>query len=108
MKIIILLSIPLLIFASSEKLSYEEHKSLHIYNKRLTLQVKIRAREHELHKVTENQARAITKIKVGEEVENINLTHKGRYLIFRIQTEHYSLKINALDGTIITKENIDA
>ena len=108
MKIIILLSMPLFIFASGQTLNYEEHGSLHTYNKRPTMKSKIRSRHHKLHKVNEKQARAIAKENTGEEVKNINLTHKGKYLMFRIQTEHYNLKINALDGTIITKEKIDA
>ena len=107
MKIIILLSIPLFIFASGQELNYEEHESLHTYNKRPTMKGKIRSQHHKLHKVNEDQARAITAKNTGEKVKHIHLKHKGKYLIFDIQTENYILIINALDGTIIKKEKID-
>jgi len=107
MKTIILFSIPLFIFASGKKLNYEEHNSLHTYNKRPTMKAKIRSQHHKLHKVNEDQVRVITKESTGEEVENMRLTHQGKYLIFRIQTKNYRVRINALDGTIIKKERID-
>lgn len=104
MKVSILLVLPLFIFASGEKLTYREHESLHSYNKRVQIQLKIRSQHHKLHKVNEEQVKDIVKQETGEEPTSIRVTHKGKYLIFNVVTNTYYLTINALDGSIIEKE----
>ena len=111
MKVIILLSIPFIIFASSEllyvgeTLSNREHVSLHnSYNHRPSVKMKNKRKIHKLHKVNEEQAKQIAKEETKEEIESIKLTHHKKYLIYKVSTEQYDLTINALDGTIIKKQ----
>jgi len=110
MKIVILLLIPFIIFASSEQLyvgetlSNSEHGSLHkSYNNRPTVKMKNKRKIHKLHKIDEEQAKQIAKEETKEEVESIKLTHHEKYLFYKVKTEQYNLIINALDGTIMEK-----
>jgi len=111
MKIVILLLVPFIIFASSEllyvgeTLNNREHMSLHgSYNHRPSIKMKNKRKIHKLHKVNEEQAMKIAKEETKEEVESIKLTHHKKYLIYKISTEQYDLTINALDGTVIKKQ----
>lgn len=110
MKTIILLSIPFVIFASSdipyegEKLSNTEHRSIHSSNQRPTVKMNKKRKAHQLHKVDEEQAKITAKEETKEEVQSIRLTHHGKYLIYIVKTKQYTLIINALDGTVIKKQ----
>lgn len=106
-----LLSIPLLIFASSETLykgetlSTSEHVFLHgSSNYRPSIRLKNKRKIHKLHKVDEAQAKAIARGETKEEVVSLRLTHVNKYLIYKLTTEGYFLIINALDGSVIKKE----
>ena len=111
MKIVILLLVPFIIFASSEllyvgeTLSNAEHLSLHnSYNHRPSVKMKNKRKIHKLHKVDEEQAKQIAKDETKEEVEFMKLTHHKTYLIYKVSTKRYDLTINALDGTVIKKQ----
>ena len=107
MKIVIILSIPFIMFASSdasytgETLNQQEHRSIHGYNQKPTVKIKNKRKAHELHKVNEEQAKSIAREETKEEVISLKLIHTNKYLIYKVTTEHYSLKINALDGTVM-------
>lgn len=107
MKIVIILSIPFIMFASSdasytgETLNQQEHRSIHGYNQKPTVKMKNKRKAHELHKVNEEQAKSIAREETKEEVISLKLIHTNKYLIYKVTTEHYSLKINALDGTVM-------
>ncbi|PHR54180.1 MAG: hypothetical protein COA44_14125 [Arcobacter sp.] len=111
MKIIILLSLPFILFASSETLYTGETLSTHdrmflhrSSNHRPSIRMKDKRKVHKIHKVDEKQAKIITKEETKEEVAFLRLKKHGEYLVYYISTEHYALIINALDGTIIKKE----
>jgi uncharacterized membrane protein YkoI len=103
MKTIILLFMPFMLFGSGAKLSYEEHKTLHSFNKRPTIKMKLRSNLHKLHAIDEESAKKIVKKDTGEDVKFLNITHKSRYLFYEVKTKHYYLEVNALDGTIMKK-----
>jgi uncharacterized membrane protein YkoI len=103
MKLLITLLLPIVAFASGEKLSPSEHNSIHGYNNRPLIKMAKKRNMHKLHKVDEKQAKKIVKDETKEEVISLKLTHQGRHLIYKAKTQQYSLTINALDGTIISK-----
>ena len=104
MKYLILLLAPLFLVASQERLTPIEHGSIHNYNKRPIVKMSKKNRMHKLHKVDEHAVATIVKAKTAEEVEDMKLLHSGSLLKYKIKTEHYLLEINALDGTIISKQ----
>jgi len=107
MKSIFLLFVPLMVFATGETLTFEEHMSIHNSNNRPSIKLKKKRQMHRLSKLNEQDAERITKKETSEESQFIRLTHSSRYLIFKVYTENYRLSINALDGTIIKKEKKD-
>jgi len=110
MKLAMLLSIPFIIFASSEtlftgeSLSNREHMSLHTYNHRPSVKLKNKRKIYRLAKVDKAQAATVAKKETSEDVTSLRLRHQGKYLIYKITTEGHSLIINALDGTVIKKQ----
>ena len=110
MKIVILLSIPFIIFASSETLytgetlTNGEHNSLHgPSNYRPSIKMQKKRKIHKLHEVNEEQAKVIAKEETKEEVTSLKLTHINKHLFYEVSTKNYNLKINALDGTVMEK-----
>ena len=89
MKIVIILSIPFIMFASSdasytgETLNRQEHRSIHNSNNRPTVKMKNKRKVHELHKVNEEQAREIAREETKEEVISLKLIHTNKYLIYK-------------------------
>jgi hypothetical protein len=107
MKSIFLLFVPLMVFATGETLTFEEHMSIHNSNHRPSIKLKKKRQMHRLSKLNEQDAQSITKKETKEESQSIRLTHRGKHLMFKVHTENYLLSINALDGTIIKREKKD-
>ncbi|MDD5372511.1 MAG: hypothetical protein PHO62_03670 [Sulfurimonas sp.] len=104
MKTFILLIIPFIIFASGETMSVSD--SLYFNNadnQPFRQNHNQEARMHKLHKIDEQKAKSIIKELTQEESQYLKLTTRGNYLIYKASTEHYTLIINALDGTLIEK-----
>ena len=55
-------------------------------------------------KIEQNQAKAIAQKACGGEVSFVKLKKHGRRLFYRIKIAKCSLKIDALDGSIMSKE----
>ena len=105
MKTFILLIMPFSIFASGETMSVYDSLYFSNANKQLfKLNNHQKTRMHKLHKIDEQEAKFIIKELTQEEDINLKLTTRGKYLIYKASTEHYTLIINALDGTLIEKE----
>lgn len=107
MKSIFLLSVPLIVFATGETLTFDEYMSIHNYNHRPSVKLKKKRQIHRLSKLNEQDAERITEKETKEKSQFIRLTHRGKYLMFKVHTQNYQLSINALDGTIIKKEKKD-
>jgi|GEM_PF-1515786 len=104
MKIFILLIIPFIIFASGETMSVSDYMYFsNTDGQPFRQKHNQEARMHKLHKIDEQKAKSIVKELTQEESEYIKLTTHGKYLIYKVSTEHYTLIINALDGTLIEK-----
>ena len=86
---------------SAETMSPLEHKSLHTYNKRLTLQQTSNNRAHKLHKIDEKEAYRIAKKICKSKHIKLILTHHSLYLYYIASTDNCRILINALDGSII-------
>jgi uncharacterized membrane protein YkoI len=104
MKYLTLLITPLFVFASSGTMSPSEHRSIHGYNKRPIVKMQAKRDMHKLHKVDEEEATKIVKEQTKEDVQKIILTHTGNILFYKVQTQSYSIKINAMDGSVIDKK----
>ena len=106
MKIIMIIVLSLTLYASSKELSPSEYKSIHNHSNRPVLKMGKRSNMHKLHNVTEEEAKIIAKNETKEDVTSLKLTNDKRFLIYKIETEHYVLIINALDGTVMEKKEI--
>lgn len=105
MKFLIILLFPIFIFASGEILSPSEHRSIHGYNHKPSARMAQKRNMHKLHKVDEEEASKIVKEHTKEDVQKIKLTHTGNIMFYKVQTQSYSIEINAMDGSIIYKNN---
>lgn len=106
MKTFILLIIPFIIFASGETMSVSDSLYFNNAQKQPFVQKHHQeARMHKLHKIDEQEAKSIIKELTQEESKHLKLTTSGNYLVYKASTEHYTLIINALDGTLIEKES---
>lgn len=63
-----------------------------------------KARLYAIDKIGEKKALSLTKELTTEDAMSLKLTHRGRYLIYKITTQTYRVILNALDGTVIGKE----
>jgi len=94
-------------FSSTETMSPLEHNSLHTYNKRPSLRHTNEKRAHRLHKVDEEQAKAIAHKICKTKKLTLTLKHHSLYLYYHVNAEGCTLFINALDGSIIEPDKIN-
>ncbi len=104
--LVVLFFIPLFAFASQEStpMTPLEHSSIHGYNKAPLVNIKNDQKMREVSNINEDQAREIVKKETNEDAMEIELTHVGIYLVYKVKTKGYTLQINAIDGVIIKKE----
>jgi uncharacterized membrane protein YkoI len=91
------------VFAQGQTLTPMEHNSIHGYNHRPMVKIQKKRNMHKLHKV-EEEAIKIAKEQTKEDVQEIKLTHIGNIMFYKVQTQSYSIKINAMDGSVIDKK----
>lgn len=100
---LLLLIIPVAIFASGERMSVMDALYFDKANKQpFTSKPHYKERMHRLSKV--KNAKEIVKTSTQEDVESIELKSWGNYLVYEAYTKTYKLLINALDGTLIQKD----
>ena len=107
MKILKILAIPFMVFASGQTIPIRDHMSLHYTDNRPFLKLKKKTKMKKIAKIDKDQAENLTKKITGEISTAISLVHRGKYLVYRIYTEHYKISINAIDGTVIKQELIE-
>lgn len=76
------------------------------YNHRPSVKMQHKLKLKRLAKITKLEAKKITQKSCDEAVVYQRLTHKGQLLFYINMTKHCAVKINALDGSIISKENV--
>ncbi len=99
----LLLVAPIIAFAS-EAMTPMEHSSVHGYNKNPVLKTKTEQRMNKLRNIKEDEAIEIVKKETAEDVQKIELTHSGNFLVYKATTKSYRVQVNALDGTVMKKE----
>ena len=105
MKIIILMVLPFIVFASGEKINIVDHMSLHSSNHKPLQKFQKRKKLHQLHKVDDKDLEKIVKKLTEEKIVYSRLEHVTNYLVYKVETKHYNLIINALDGSVIKQES---
>ncbi|MDD2652203.1 MAG: hypothetical protein PHX44_04045 [Sulfurimonas sp.] len=104
MKIVLLFIIPITIFAFGERMSvmdalyFDKAKKQPFISK-----PHYKERMYRLSRI--KNAKEIVKTLTQEDTESLVLTTQGNYLVYKASTQHYTLLINALDGTVIKKED---
>ena len=110
MKYLTLLITPMFVFAQGQTLTPSEHNSIHGYNNRPMVKIQKKINMHKLHQVDEEEAIRIAKESTKEDVQEIRLTHTGNIMFYKVQTQRYKIKINAiydlLSNRKISVENI--
>ena len=105
MKYLTLLITPMFVFAQGQTLTPSEHNSIHGYNHKPIVKMQNKRDMHKLHKVDEEEASKIAREHTKEDVQKIKLTHTGNIMFYNVQTQSFSIKINAVDGSVIDKNN---
>lgn len=93
------------IMIQAEEMSIAAHQSLHIYNRKPSVQVQLKQKMHALHKIDEVEAKKIAQSHCADENIQMKLVHKKAYLLYDVYSKTCSFYINALDGKIIDKES---
>ena len=104
MKTFLLLIIPFIVFASGKMMSNADYLYFSGIDKQPFAQKNEKARLYAIDKIGEKKALSLTKELTTEDAMSLKLTHRGRYLIYKITTQTYRVILNALDGTVIGKE----
>ena len=105
MKTLLLLIIPFIVFASGKMMSNADYLYFSGIDKQPFAQKNEKARLYAIDKIGEKKALSLTKELTTEDAMSLKLTHRGRYLIYKITTQTYRVILNALDGTVIGKES---
>lgn len=103
MKIVLLFIIPMTIFAFGERMSVMDALYFDKAKKQpFTSKPHHKERMYRLSKV--KNAKEIAKTLTKEDVEYLELKTWDNYLVYEAHTKNYLLLINALDGTVINKD----
>jgi len=77
--------------------------SLQNYNHKASVKLQHQHKLKRLARITSSKAKEITVKVCNKPVVNQKLTHKGQLLFYLNKTKVCMVKVNALDGTIISK-----
>lgn len=105
MKYLILLIAPVFVIASGTKLTISEYNSIHGYNHRPSVKLQKKNNMHKLHKIDEKTVKNIVQRETNEEVTRLKLFNRSKFLLYDTYTKNYRLEINAMDGSIINKQD---
>jgi len=88
----------------AEDLSSEQIAKLLNYKHSLLGKLQHKRALKKMANISEEQAKEITKNETNESVEESKLKRHSTRLFYTIQTANHALRIDALDGSIISKE----
>ena len=99
----------LLLCASLEAQSLTTEQELRLMNYSHTSSGKLRHQRILKRMTSITQEKAILQVEemLKEEVLQSRLVHHNRRLFYRLRTVHYHIKVDALDGTIISQGRIE-
>lgn len=105
MKALLLLIIFMTIIQASDQMMVDSATPLTSYNHRMSVSMKKKSELKRLAKIDKEQAQKIATASCKEPAQSLKLTHQGQLLYYRVYTEHYTVTINALDGSVISKKS---
>lgn len=88
----------------AQTLTIDQQVRLKTYNHKPSLKNTVKKRMKSMAKITQDEAYLIARTKCQEGEITLNLNHYKQYLFYEIKNNTCNLKINALDGSLITKE----
>ena len=94
-------------FVYAGTLSISQQQSLKTYNHKPSLKKTVEKRMAALAKINKDKAMQIAKSYCFDKNLDLKLTHKNSYLFYQVSSKYGQLYINALDGSLINKENLD-
>ncbi len=92
--------------SNNDPILVESSTPLKNYNHRPSVKLHHKLKLQRLADITRLEAKKISEKICNESVVHQKLTHKGQLLFYINTTKHCAVKINALDGSIILKENL--
>ena len=101
--IIVLLSYT---FVSAQTLSISEQQLLKTYNNRPSLKHTVDRRMNQLAKVNRIEAKTIADPLCETDKATFKLKHKDSYLFYEVIGDSCTLYINALDGSLLSREEL--
>ena len=104
MKALYMLGIACAVFAG-EKLTPNAHMSIHNTSYKHSAVIQKKRKMHQLHNIDERTLEKIVFSHTNETIQRYTLRHTKLLLVYDVHTQHYMLQINALDGSLIKKEN---
>jgi uncharacterized membrane protein YkoI len=98
-----------LLFAGlqAQELSTEQVSKLHNYNHSISGKLRYKRALQKMATISLEKAQTITNSETNESIEQSKLKQHGTRLFYSIQTANHALKIDALDGSIISKERLE-
>jgi len=94
-------------FAEHSQMTPSEHRKVHAINQKPLVQRATRQNMHKIHHIDEKKATEIVKDEFNENIKRMKLHHRGKILFYDILTENYHIKINSLNGEIISSKRIE-
>ena len=98
-----------LLFAGlqAQELSTEQVSKLLNYNHSISGKLRYKRALQKMATISLEKAQTITNSETNESIEQSKLKRHSTRLFYSIQTANHALKIDALDGSIISKERLE-
>ena len=104
--IVVILLFSTLCISKDKQALVESGIQLKNYNHRPSVKMQHTLKLKRLAKITMQEAKNISAALCNEDIVYQRLSHRGQLLYYINKTKHCTVEINALDGNIISKENL--
>lgn len=92
---------------ASQTLSIDHQQALKTYNHKPSQISVIEKRMKQFAKITRSEAVKIAKPVCPDEPLSTTLNHQNAYLFYTVKGQHCEVYVNALDGTILQREDLN-
>lgn len=106
MKLMISLLFFTTLLVSSQQLTLSQEVRLKSYTHKPSLSGVIDKRMTAMAQITRKEAKKIATNACGQDLYLTRLSHENRYLLYRLNGSHCTVMINALDGAILSMEQL--
>ena len=93
-------------FGFAQTLSISDQQLLNTYNQRPSAKMSVDRRMSQLAKISTDEARKIARSECKGEEPKLKLMNKGAYLFYYASSNSCKLYINALDGSLLSRETL--